>query len=116
MLQDSLRTPALTYIDFPANFYTWKCILSTYFSDIVLQPDPYPGISYHTIGGILDFYVFLGPSPENVVQQYTEVSYLPSDILAVNVFLSPKAAGVSILTKKLVYLHSLQHIFFIILY
>ncbi|XP_023929978.1 sucrase-isomaltase, intestinal [Lingula anatina] len=38
--------------------------------DIVLQPDPYPAISYQVIGGVLDFYIFLGPSPENVVEQY----------------------------------------------
>ena len=31
-------------------------------------------ITYRTIGGILDFFIFVGPTPENVVQQYTKVS------------------------------------------
>jgi maltase-glucoamylase len=34
---------------------------------------PHPGIVYRTTGGILDFYIFMGPTPENTVQQYTEV-------------------------------------------
>ena len=34
---------------------------------------PYPGITYRTIGGSLDFFVFLGPEPETVVQQYTSI-------------------------------------------
>jgi alpha-glucosidase (family GH31 glycosyl hydrolase) len=31
-----------------------------------------PVIRYITIGGLLDFYFFLGPTPENTVEQYTE--------------------------------------------
>lgn len=31
-----------------------------------------PTVKYTSTGGILDFYFFLGPTPENVVQQYTE--------------------------------------------
>ncbi|XP_052774040.1 sucrase-isomaltase, intestinal-like isoform X2 [Mya arenaria] len=34
---------------------------------------PLPMLTYRTIGGVLDFYMFLGPEPENVVQQYTGV-------------------------------------------
>lgn len=33
---------------------------------------PNPGIVYRVTGGVLDFYVFLGPEPENVIQQYTQ--------------------------------------------
>lgn len=32
---------------------------------------PEPSLTVRTIGGILDFFLFLGPSPEQVVQQYT---------------------------------------------
>jgi len=31
-----------------------------------------PGAVYRTIGGLLDVYLFLGPGPEEVVQQYTQ--------------------------------------------
>jgi alpha-glucosidase (family GH31 glycosyl hydrolase) len=34
---------------------------------------PLPGLIYRATGGIFDFYVFLGPEPENVIQQFTQV-------------------------------------------
>ncbi|XP_070566660.1 sucrase-isomaltase, intestinal-like isoform X2 [Ptychodera flava] len=37
--------------------------------DVILQPAP--GITFRTIGGILDFYIFLGPTPEDIVKQFT---------------------------------------------
>lgn len=40
--------------------------------DVTLQPTP--ALTYRTVGGILDFYMVLGPTPEMVVQKYTEVS------------------------------------------
>lgn len=40
-------------------------------TDIVLQP--LPALTYRLIGGVLDLYVFLGPTPNDVVRQYTEV-------------------------------------------
>ncbi|KAG3277340.1 maltase-glucoamylase, intestinal-like [Ictidomys tridecemlineatus] len=44
---------------------------SKYIYDVTFQPTP--ALTYRTTGGILDFYVFLGPTPELVTQQYTEV-------------------------------------------
>lgn len=40
-------------------------------SEVTLQPAP--AVTYRTIGGIFDFYVFLGNTPEQVVQEYLEV-------------------------------------------
>jgi len=37
---------------------------------------PTPALTYRTIGGILDFYMVLGPTPELVVQEYTAVGFL----------------------------------------
>ena len=41
--------------------------------DFFLQPSHGPALTIRTIGGILDLFFFLTPSPAQVVQQYTEV-------------------------------------------
>lgn len=46
--------------------------LSTFpLKEVVLQPAP--GLTWRTIGGVLDFYIFLGPDPNMVIQQYQQV-------------------------------------------
>ncbi|ELK27164.1 Sucrase-isomaltase, intestinal [Myotis davidii] len=45
-------------------------LLNSNAQDVTLSPSP--SLTFRTIGGILDFYMFLGPTPENVIQQYTE--------------------------------------------
>lgn len=44
--------------------------------DIIIQPAP--AITYRTIGGVLDFYIFLGPTPADVITQYLEVIGKPT--------------------------------------
>ncbi|XP_060052707.1 maltase-glucoamylase isoform X2 [Erinaceus europaeus] len=46
-------------------------LLNSNAMDVTFQPTP--ALTYRTIGGILDFYVVLGPTPELVTKQYTEV-------------------------------------------
>uniref|UniRef100_G3VEQ8 Maltase n=1 Tax=Sarcophilus harrisii TaxID=9305 RepID=G3VEQ8_SARHA len=43
--------------------------------EVALQPAP--AVTYRVIGGILDFYVFLGNNPEQVVQEYLKLIGLP---------------------------------------
>ncbi|NXL40178.1 MGA protein, partial [Glaucidium brasilianum] len=44
-------------------------LLNSNAMDVTFQPTP--ALTYRTIGGILDFYLVLGPTPELVVQEYT---------------------------------------------
>ncbi|XP_074171361.1 maltase-glucoamylase [Rhinolophus sinicus] len=46
-------------------------LLNSNAMDVTFQP--MPALTYRTTGGILDFYLFLGPTPELVTQQYTEM-------------------------------------------
>ncbi|XP_073343836.1 sucrase-isomaltase, intestinal [Pagrus major] len=46
-------------------------LLNSNAMDVTFQPTP--ALTYRTLGGILDFYMVLGPTPETVVQQYTEL-------------------------------------------
>ncbi|XP_058140824.1 lysosomal alpha-glucosidase [Dasypus novemcinctus] len=46
-------------------------LLNSNAMDVVLQPRP--ALSWRTTGGVLDFYVFVGPAPKHVVQQYLAV-------------------------------------------
>lgn len=52
---------------------------------------PAPAVTYRTIGGILDFYIFFGDTPEKVVQEFLEVSFrvFLAEDLSVDSFLVP---------------------------
>nr|XP_025715411.1 lysosomal alpha-glucosidase isoform X1 [Callorhinus ursinus]XP_025715412.1 lysosomal alpha-glucosidase isoform X1 [Callorhinus ursinus]XP_025715413.1 lysosomal alpha-glucosidase isoform X1 [Callorhinus ursinus]XP_025715414.1 lysosomal alpha-glucosidase isoform X1 [Callorhinus ursinus]XP_025715415.1 lysosomal alpha-glucosidase isoform X1 [Callorhinus ursinus]XP_025715417.1 lysosomal alpha-glucosidase isoform X1 [Callorhinus ursinus] len=50
-------------------------LLNSNAMDVVLQPSP--ALSWRSTGGILDMYIFLGPEPKSVVQQYLEVVGYP---------------------------------------
>uniref|UniRef100_A0AAX7VGG2 P-type domain-containing protein n=1 Tax=Astatotilapia calliptera TaxID=8154 RepID=A0AAX7VGG2_ASTCA len=51
-------------------------LLNSNAMDVALQPTP--ALTWRTIGGILDFYIFLGPDPGSVVQQYVDVVGYPA--------------------------------------
>ncbi|KAM9481823.1 sucrase-isomaltase, intestinal [Clarias gariepinus] len=44
--------------------------------EVTLQPAP--AVTYRTIGGVLDFYILLGDTPEAIVQQFTELVGRPT--------------------------------------
>ena len=41
------------------------------FVDVILQP--IPAVTFRPIGGIFDFYIMLGPSPKDVIRQYSDI-------------------------------------------
>lgn len=47
------------------------------FVEVTLQPAP--AVTYRTIGGVLDFYILLGDTPEAIVQEFTQVRFNASD-------------------------------------
>lgn len=46
-------------------------LLNSNAMDVILQPSP--AITFRPIGGVLDLFFLLGPTPSNVVQQYTDI-------------------------------------------
>uniref|UniRef100_A0A8C5WMS8 Lysosomal alpha-glucosidase n=1 Tax=Leptobrachium leishanense TaxID=445787 RepID=A0A8C5WMS8_9ANUR len=50
-------------------------LLNSNAMDVLLQEAP--ALTWRTIGGIFDFYVFLGPEPKTVIRQYHEVIGFP---------------------------------------
>lgn len=44
--------------------------------DIITQPQP--ALTYRTIGGVLDFFIFLGPTAEETLEQYHNLIGLPA--------------------------------------
>ncbi|KAM5135364.1 lysosomal alpha-glucosidase-like [Mantella aurantiaca] len=50
-------------------------LLNSNAMDVLLQPAP--ALTWRTTGGILDFYIFLGPDPKSVIRQYQEVIGFP---------------------------------------
>lgn len=53
-------------------------MLSYVHLEVALQPSP--ALTWVTTGGILDFYIFLGPDPQSVVRQYHQVIGAASDV------------------------------------
>nr|XP_006112923.1 lysosomal alpha-glucosidase [Pelodiscus sinensis]XP_006112924.1 lysosomal alpha-glucosidase [Pelodiscus sinensis]XP_006112926.1 lysosomal alpha-glucosidase [Pelodiscus sinensis] len=51
-------------------------LLNSNAMEVVLQPAP--ALTWRTIGGVLDFYIFLGPDPNMVIQQYHQVIGFPA--------------------------------------
>lgn len=41
-------------------------------AEVTIQPAP--AVTYRTIGGVLDFYILLGDTPEALVDEFTQVS------------------------------------------
>uniref|UniRef100_A0A672GPS6 P-type domain-containing protein n=1 Tax=Salarias fasciatus TaxID=181472 RepID=A0A672GPS6_SALFA len=53
------------------NYHTWGMFSKDQPPGVNVTFQPTPALTYRTLGGILDFYMILGPTPEMVVQEYT---------------------------------------------
>ena len=65
--------------------YIKNCILSPFMFIQEIRVQPNPAITFITIGGIIDFYLYLGPSPQEVVSQHTDIigksfNWQPTDL------------------------------------
>jgi hypothetical protein len=47
--------------------------------DIDLQP--FPALTYTTIGGIIDLYIFTGPTVQNVIEQYWAIIGVSDEVM-----------------------------------
>ncbi len=56
--------------DKPTNVHG-QFFLNSNAMDVDLQP--LPALTYTTIGGIIDLYIFTGPTVENVIEQYWNI-------------------------------------------
>jgi hypothetical protein len=59
------------------NFGTFSLIKGLFLSNKFLLLEfyltPFPSLTYRTIGGILDIYIFTGPTPIQALEQYQQV-------------------------------------------
>lgn len=53
-------------------FKLFMSVCSCLCAEVTIQPAP--AVTYRTIGGVLDFYILLGDTPEAVVDEFTQVS------------------------------------------
>lgn len=53
----------------------FRKVLWPFFLSIEVTLQPAPAVTYRTIGGVLDFYILFGDTPEQVVQEFLEVRH-----------------------------------------
>jgi alpha-glucosidase (family GH31 glycosyl hydrolase) len=48
-------------------------LLNSNAQDVIIKNKPTPMLNFITIGGVIDLFIFLGPTPQEVISQYHEV-------------------------------------------